>query len=523
MNVIQIVCDTLRKDHLGCYGNEWIHTPNLDQLAAEAVLFERARTGSLPTLPNRNDLFTGRYAFRKYSWQALPAGETTLAEILSAAGVKTQMIVDTPHLISNGRNYERGFDGWEWIRGQEDEIHRSFPREPELPEQIAKYRNPHTGFRQYLRNVHRRRTEEEADYFPALTSAAAIEWLEENAGDGPFFLHLDFFDPHEPFDPPPGYAEQYPMDELAPRIIYPRYDLSDYLTPGELMNIRALYAGEVSLVDRYVGRLLGAVDSLGLREKTAVIFTADHGYFHGEHGLIGKAIPSPGGKTGHEEPHFYREVADVPLLIRAPGLAPRRTGALVQPVDLTATVLELAGLIATPAPRKAPALFPAASELTPRGKKAAEALGFDPRGLHGRSLAPVLRGKTDAHREIAVTGYSLKFPDPLMARSAITDGEWVLHYSGRYGSGRQRSKLWPKLKNRKSGFKGEITPLLHHLPTDPGEERNLLERGTRMPGALAGVDVRERARELHAAYVRLLKGIETPKEYLKGRRWFPKG
>ncbi|MEK7270320.1 MAG: sulfatase-like hydrolase/transferase, partial [Planctomycetota bacterium] len=120
MNVIQIVCDTLRPDYIGAYGNPWIRTPNLDRLAAESVVFENAYAGSFPTLPHRTDLFTGRYAFRKFGWEGLPAEETPIASLLSNAGVKTQFILDNPHLISFGRGFDRGFGGSEWIRGQED-------------------------------------------------------------------------------------------------------------------------------------------------------------------------------------------------------------------------------------------------------------------------------------------------------------------------------------------------------------------------------------------------------------------
>jgi len=384
-----------------------------------------------------------------------------------------------------------------------------------VPKPLHKWRNPDGGYLQYLRNVHLRRTE--ADYFPALTAAATTDWLKENARDGDFFLHVEFFDPHEPFDPPKGYAERYGLDKKHPLIIYPRYGLSDVFTTGEMQNIRALYAGEVTLVDKYVGRILAAVKRLGLARKTAVIFTSDHGYFLGDHGLQGKALVDQ-AKTAKESMPFYQELAHVPLLIRLPGVKAGRRGAIVQPVDLMPTLLELFGLVKSPPGREAGALAPPRPVLTPRGEKAAAATGFDPQKLHGRSIVPVIKGKAKRHREIAVTSYSHKFHDPLLVRTAINDGEFTLHYSG--GDGTQQTR-WTAATKRKSGFRGGTEPFLVHRESDPTEDRNLLAPGAETPPGLEGLDAGAKGKELHAKYVRLLEEIETPEENLAGRRWWP--
>jgi len=518
MNIIQIVCDSVRKDFLGCYGHPWSRTPNIDRLAAESVVFEKEHTGSFPTRPNRTDMFTGRYAFRKYSWQPLAAEEVPLAAVLSAAGWKTQAVFNTPHLVADGGHYDRGFMGFTWIRGQEDENYRSSPRHPELPEPLEKYQE----IDQYLRNVHLRKSE--ADYFPAQTFGAACAWLDEHDrdGGGPFFLHVDCFDPHEPWDPPMEYVRPYPHDPAAPFITHPLRGFADVFTAPEMKNIKALYAGELALVDKYIGTLLDKIDALGLRDSTAVIFTTDHGVCHDEHGIMGKFLPNP-ERTGVEQLHFYEEIAAIPGMIRVPGVKPRRTSALVQPVDMMATVLELTGLSETPPAKvsKRPRLFPAASVLTEAGKKGAEEPGFDIRKVNGRSLVPLLKGKTDAHRTIAVSGYSLKFPTPLRASQAITDGEWTLHYRGRYGDGKQKSAYHARFSKQTTGYRGETTPVLYHLPSDPSQDRNLLEKGVEMPAGVR-TDPWKKAGKLHTEYVRFLEAIETPKEYLKPRKWWPK-
>ena len=126
-----IVSDTFRRDNLGCYGDNWISTPNIDCFAEEAIIFDNAYVGSFPTVPHRHDLVTGRYTFTYSEWAPLPQDETVLAGELGGAGYVTMMIADCPHILENGFHFDRGFDGWEWIRGQESDRWRTAPAEPE--------------------------------------------------------------------------------------------------------------------------------------------------------------------------------------------------------------------------------------------------------------------------------------------------------------------------------------------------------------------------------------------------------
>ena len=187
----------------------------------------------------------------------------------------------------------------------------------ELPAREEKLGQP-DRVRQYLRNVHGREREE--DYFAPTVMRSAVDWLERFGRRGPFFLHVDCFDPHEPWDPP-SEGPSIRRSRGGERIIYPRMGRASRYSPEEVAGIRALYAGEVRMVDRWLGELLDAVDTLGLRESTALVFLSDHGVFLGEHDLIGKA-----GK-GHQDVDGwppYREVAQIPMMLRVPGVAPRR-------------------------------------------------------------------------------------------------------------------------------------------------------------------------------------------------------
>ena len=113
MNVILIVSDTLRKDFLGLYGNKWIHTPYLDRFSKEAIVVDRAKVGSFPTVPCRNDIMTGRWSFAYKQWSPLGRNEIVLSECLNEAGYVTACFVDCPNAFQPGYNYQRGFQAWE--------------------------------------------------------------------------------------------------------------------------------------------------------------------------------------------------------------------------------------------------------------------------------------------------------------------------------------------------------------------------------------------------------------------------
>lgn len=128
MNIIWIMADSVPYDHIGANGNDWIKTPNLDSFAGKALTFDRAFQLSFPTIPTRTDMFTGRYTFPRRGWSPLERGDVTVAQRFSDLDMRCQMIFDTYHLKNNNHNFDRGFHGWQWIRGQEGD--RFLPRLP---------------------------------------------------------------------------------------------------------------------------------------------------------------------------------------------------------------------------------------------------------------------------------------------------------------------------------------------------------------------------------------------------------
>ncbi len=473
MNFILIISDTFRRDHLGCYGNTWIHTPNLDRFAAESVVFDRAYAASFPTVPNRRDVLTGRYTFTYSDWSPLPDSEVVIAEVMGRAGYSTMMILDTPHIVAHGYNFHRGFHGWDWIRGQEHDSWRTSPRDPALPCAPEKLRSPFTTVKQYLRNVHERR--HESDYFAPQTMSRAMRWLEENAREGPFFLYIDTFDPHEPWDPPKWYVDLYDPGYEGEEVIYPNYAPSGFLTEAEIKHCRALYAGEATMVDAWVGKLLARVDELGLRDDTAIIFTTDHGFYHGEHGLMGKSIIM--GDRSSAVP-LYEEVARVPFMARLPGQQPGRRQALIQAPDIMPTFLDLAGI------------------------------GV-PETVQGTSLAPVIRGERDQVRAVTLTSASIIYGPRARRFTTISDGEWTLIYPGAALDLSQAasSSIVDSIRRTETAvYAGPSGPELYYLPTDPKQQHNVF------------AEHRDVAAKLHGEHVRALESLGTPAEHLANRR-----
>ncbi len=391
MNVIVIVADTCRADHLGCYGNEWMHTESLDALAAQSMVFTSTYTASFPTIPHRCDCFTGRYGFPFYGWGPLPKDYPSLAEVLSRAGFVTQLIHDTPHLRRGTYDYDRGFSGSRWNRGQESDC--EFTRANDTPAPECSPEKNRGESRAVINHASQRLDHPgEAGHHSMRTATDVCRWLEHNYRADRFFLWVDLFDPHEPWDPPQWYVDLYfPGGFEGEKVRNPRYGATDYLTEEELQWAHAAYCGELTLVDRAIGIMLRKVADMGLLEDTAIVFTSDHGFLHGEHGKIGK-------HTLDGEPwQLYEEIARVPLMIRLPD-GPRdvHKDLLVQPVDLRPTILELCGV----------------EDDTP---------------LHGKSLGRVLDGHDVRLREMALSSGCVVDRSKLPSRLTITQEDgWSL-------------------------------------------------------------------------------------------------
>jgi arylsulfatase A-like enzyme len=364
MNIILIMADTFRYDNLFDRAALPVRTPHLDAFSQQAVSLEQFYTGSFPTIPQRTDMISGRYGWPWYPWQPLDRSTgNSLPGILAQNGYVSQLICDTPHLF-NAR-FQHVFTAAEALRGQEGDVHHLHMNHPIPNAMPPEKTRPGKHFQERnLVDIHRWQNRDwagEGDRFPPRTAKAAVEWLEQNYRHDPFLLWVDFFDPHEPWDPPEYMVRKYDPDYTGAPMLHPNYGRADDYTPEELQNLRAHYCAEAELVDRWVGRILEKIDDLELWDNSIVVFVSDHGMSLGEHNRTGKSNISD--RDNRFWP-IYPDVAHILFLAAAPGLEGGRTvKGFAQPVDVLPSLLDLARV------------DPSA-----------------PEPFHGRSFAAALRG-----------------------------------------------------------------------------------------------------------------------------------
>jgi arylsulfatase A-like enzyme len=349
MNVAVLVIDSLRTDHVGAYGGTAAQTPNLDAFAGTATRFSSAIPEAMPTILVRRAIHTGMRTYPARNWKPLkqlvplpgwdpiPDKETTLAELLQQVGYTNVLLADNPMVFGPSMNFQRGYQSYEWTRGQAFDVYRSAKLISDST--LERYLTPSqrtssdaNTVRQYLANLLGAKT---ADDWPAARLySRAVSMLDDLKELQPFCLVVDTFEVHEPWLPPPGYVERYQehYDGIEP--IEPAYGSADYLTEAQLARMGALYAGEATFIDDQVGRFMEALASKGLADNTMVVVVTDHGILLGDHGLTGK--PAYG---------LYPELTDIMLMIRQPDVAPGTvSGIRAGTHDITPTVLAATGI-----------------------------------------------------------------------------------------------------------------------------------------------------------------------------------
>lgn len=336
-NLIVILLDSLNRHMVGAYGGDEFETPNLDRLARRAVRFDRHYAGSLPCIPARHDILVGSLDFLWRPWGSIEAWEQSVVRALGLSGVTTALITDHPHLFeTGGENFHTDFTAWEYERGHEGDPWRtradpSWIGSPALPARAAQREMPYDTSRTWFRS--------EEDFPGARTMRRAAEWLDTNAGfHDRFFLFVDEFDPHEPFDTPEPWASRYDPDWSEPRIIWPPYSVDTVarglLDARQARHVRSNYGSKLSFIDHWLGRLLDVVDRHHLWDDTAVVLCTDHGHYLGERDLFGKpSVP------------IFPEMGHLPLLVAWPGVEAGTRGALSTGVDIHATICDVFGVV----------------------------------------------------------------------------------------------------------------------------------------------------------------------------------
>ena len=359
MKTIVFLMDSLSRRYLPTYGNTWVRTPNIDRLAARSCVFDNHFVGSAPCMPARHDILTGRLEFLERNWSPIQPFDCTLTYMLHKHGVFSHMATDHYHYFHlGGENYHAHFDSWDFIRGQENDVWMSdfgkLTGRPHLGQDKSQYR------------LNRERFHGEEDYPSPKTLQHAADWIEAHHEDDNWFLMVDSFDPHEPFDFPDCGAAEYP-DEYEDTLFYwPAYTTTDQATQEAIEHARRRYAHLITMSDRWLGKALDVLDKYDLWDDTMVILTTDHGYLLGEHGFMAKNYMP-----------CYNEVYHIPLMVSLPGMREAtRCGALTQNIDLMPTVLDFHGID----------------------------IDACHHPLHGKSLLPLINGTQEKLRDAVIYG-----------------------------------------------------------------------------------------------------------------------
>ena len=412
-------------------------------------------------MPTRADHATGRWTMSFMGWEPLPEDEVTLAQILAENGYHTAAAIDTPFYIRGEMNYDRGYQTFFFHPGQEGS--------PTRVQQVGNHES---------RDI-RDRWRLEKDHNAPQTFANAMNWLETHYKED-FFLYIDTWDPHEPWEAPPYYSELYwpGYDGEIIQPIYGHWQDEPGFSAEKVKKANATYCGEITMVDTWIGYFLRRVENMGLMDKTAIIFTSDHGFYFGEHGgKFGKMSfdKREGGglyRFGDSDARWahsplYEELVRIPLVVYVPGVEPSVYDGMTSVVDVMPTVLDIAGV-------------------------------SSPGNVHGASLLPRMRDSSAAGREFTVStipfanpGDEVRSVDSIRRNlvnsqvTTITAGDWSLLYSTDEGMSE-----------------------LYNLANDPAQENNIIS------GNLAV------AKEVHQYLLKFMRETGVSDHLLKPRQEF---
>lgn len=364
MKTVLILFDSLNCGYMESYNPQaWVKTPNLKRFAERSLQFENHFIGSMPCMPARRDIMTGRLGFLERGWGGLEPFDVTLPGLLRERGGFTHMATDHYHYLElGGEGYLQVCDTWECFRGAENDpwvsvVGQSGTRKGSHPDRYGKYNA------QY--ELNKERFAAEADWPGPQTFQSACDWVERNRDADNVLLWVETFDPHEPFDAPREFLELYGDAYEGKEFNWSAYAPVIDEPPEALERLQKWYAANLTMIDKWFGRFIETLERSGWLDDTLVIVTTDHGHFLGEHGYTGKnQIPC------------YDCFANIPLLVHLPGGARggERIGALTQNIDILPTLLDVSG-------------FPA------------------PDGVHGVSWRPLLEGRATEVHESVIYGY----------------------------------------------------------------------------------------------------------------------
>jgi len=362
MKTVFVILDSLNRSAMEPYGSEFVQTPNFSRFQKKAITFDNHYVGSLPCMPARRDMHTGRSHFLHRSWGPLEPFDDSFPEIMKKQGIYTHLITDHHHYFADGgATYHQRYSSWELVRGQAIDRWKAVvnPDSESLKSRFHQMQHHRTNYM-----INRELMLEEKDYCSPQLFNLADEFLQVNQKSDNWLLQLECFDPHEPFHAPERFRQKYETSYKGPILDWPIYDRVKE-TPEEIAELRANYAALVTMTDEYFGRLLDIFDDKEMWSDTALILTTDHGFLLGEHDWWAKnRMP------------VYDEIAHIPLMIYHPDFQSEggtRRKDLTQNIDLMPTFLDMANISVPP-------------------------------DVTGKSLLPVIKGQGN-NRKSVIFGY----------------------------------------------------------------------------------------------------------------------
>lgn len=327
MRAIILMFDSLNRHMLPPYADTFVQAKNFQRLAERTVTFDDFYAASLPCMPARRDMHTGRYNFLHRSWGPLEPFDDSMPQQLRDAGVHTHLASDHPHYWEDGgATYHTRYTTWECFRGQEGDPWKGVVQSDRPGNPFAAMRRQDVINRQYMPT--------EADHSQTRTVDAGLHFLETNANADRWLLQVELFDPHEPFFTHQRYKDLYPHDYDGPEFDWPAYEKVAE-APSQVEHARREYAALVSMCDKSLGRILDFMDAHDMWADTMLLVNTDHGFLLGEHGWWAKSVMP-----------WFNELVRLPMFLWDPRTGERgtRTDALAQTIDIAPTVLRFFGL-----------------------------------------------------------------------------------------------------------------------------------------------------------------------------------
>ncbi|MDV7105130.1 sulfatase [Vibrio sp. TH_r3] len=331
MKAVVLMFDTLTKHHISTYGGDAI-TPNFERLAQHSVKFNNFYVGSMPCMPARREIHTGRYNFLHRSWGPLEPFDFSMPEHLSKNAIHTHLVTDHKHYWRDGgATYHPRYTTFEFIRGQEGDSWKGHVEKPNVnydgkEEQAIIARRVK---RMTQDAINRTYMKSEAEHTLTRTIEKGLAFLDTNHEQDDWFLQLECFDPHEPFFVPDKYLNMYGccQSDFDGWMYYNAH--TD--TPEKQVLIRKFYQALITMCDEYLGKVLDSFDEHNLWESTMLMVCTDHGFLLGEHEWWGKNIMP-----------VYNEIANTPFFLWDPRYSKQgiESNALAQTIDIPATLLD---------------------------------------------------------------------------------------------------------------------------------------------------------------------------------------